>query len=44
MVLSFKNHVFNPNQDFFKVTKRFRLILFITANPSFRVMSGLEMV
>ena len=44
MVLSFKNHVFNPNQDCFKVTKRFKLILFIkNAYPLSRVLSGLEM-
>ena len=40
MVLSFKNHVLNPNQDSFKVTKRFKLILFIkNVNPLSRVRS-----
>ena len=39
MVLSFKNHVFNPNQVCFKVTKCFMLIQFIkNANPLSRVM------
>ena len=45
MVLSFKNHVFNPNQVRFKETKCFRLILFIKMRcPLSRVILGLEWV